>query len=229
MIWDGPFCQEGENMPEKIRDKDIREPLFVFLEETFGKCRILEEKRTGGSRADVVMITPEEIWGIEIKSDADNYSRLASQVESYDAFYDRNYLVIGTSHAGHAQEHVPDWWGLITVEWDEKGEMDFYLLRKAQINPRALAVNKISLLWRPELNHILDKTGQPAYRYKSKAAVADILLERIPPEQLWPLVCEELLERDYNTIRDQINAYRKEHGKRARRKRKYTRVKKPKA
>ena len=28
-------------------DKDIREPLFDFQEDSFGKVRILEEKRTG--------------------------------------------------------------------------------------------------------------------------------------------------------------------------------------
>ena len=28
-----------------IYDKDIREPLFDFLEDSFGKVRILEEKR----------------------------------------------------------------------------------------------------------------------------------------------------------------------------------------
>ena len=34
-----------------LYDKDIREPLFFFLEETYGKVRILEEKRTGSARA----------------------------------------------------------------------------------------------------------------------------------------------------------------------------------
>ena len=37
---------------------------------------ILEEKRTGSARADVVMITPDFLYGIEIKSDADTYARL---------------------------------------------------------------------------------------------------------------------------------------------------------
>ena len=39
-----------------LYDKDIREPLFEFLEERYGKVRILEEKRMGRSRADAVMI-----------------------------------------------------------------------------------------------------------------------------------------------------------------------------
>lgn len=50
-----------------LLDKDIREPLFEFLEERYGKVRILEEKTVGHSRADVVMVIPEKIVGIEIK------------------------------------------------------------------------------------------------------------------------------------------------------------------
>ena len=42
-----------------LRDKDIREPLFDFLEEMCGKIRIVEEKQIGKSRADIVMVLPE--------------------------------------------------------------------------------------------------------------------------------------------------------------------------
>ena len=78
-----------------LYDRNIREPLFEFLEETYGKIRILEEKRTGSARADVVMITPKLLYGIEIKSDADTYARLSKQVRNYDWYYDRNIVVVG--------------------------------------------------------------------------------------------------------------------------------------
>ena len=67
-----------------IRDRDIREPLFDYLEETYGKIRIIEEKMMGRSRADVVMVTEDALYGVEIKSDADTYTRLARQVKDYD-------------------------------------------------------------------------------------------------------------------------------------------------
>ena len=51
-----------------LKDKDIREGLFNFLEDEYGKIRIFEEKTMGRSRADVVMITSQHIVGIEIKS-----------------------------------------------------------------------------------------------------------------------------------------------------------------
>ena len=51
----------------KLYDKDIREPLFDFLDETYGKNRIIEEKIMGKSRADVVMVTDFAMYGFERK------------------------------------------------------------------------------------------------------------------------------------------------------------------
>lgn len=104
-----------------LLDKDIREPLFDFLEERYGKVRILEEKTVGNSRADVVMVITDKIVGIEIKSDADTYTRLERQVADYDLYFDQNIVVVGSTHAGHVAEHVPDYWGIISVEEYDTG------------------------------------------------------------------------------------------------------------
>ena len=201
-----------------LYDKDIREPLFDFLEETYGKIRIFEEKQTGSARADVVMITPDVLYGIEIKSDADTYTRLEKQVENYDIYYDRNIIVVGTSHANHVKEHVPDWWGIITVELNETGKADFYVLRNPKANPRVKDERKITILWRTELNNLLEKNELPKYKEKSKLFVQEKLLEKVPGEILWQQAYEELFERDYNTIADVINEYRVENGRKPRRK-----------
>ena len=99
-----------------LHDADIREPLFEFLEEKYGKVRIIEEKQMGRSRADVVMVLPEAVAGIEIKSDADSYVRLGRQVKDYDRYFDYNWLVVGSTHAMSSREHVPEWWGIISAE-----------------------------------------------------------------------------------------------------------------
>ena len=192
-----------------LYDRDIREPLFDFLESVFGKIRILEEKTTGGARADVVMITPQLLYGIEIKSDADTYTRLKNQVKYYNSFFDRNIIVTGTSHAAHIREHVPDWWGIITVELDENGEVDFYIMRKADVNPKLIDECKISILWRRELNNLLEKNKLPQYKAKSKYFVQKTLLKKVPAEILWPQAYDELFERDYTTIAREISEYRR--------------------
>ena len=193
-----------------LYDKDIREPLFDFLEETYGKVRILEEKTIGKSRADVVMVTPESLYGIEIKSDADTYVRLGKQVKDYNLFYDYNYVAVGTSHALHVEEHIPEWWGIITVEQAET-MVDFYILRRPAKNPEMNWKKKLSILWRSELAHIQELNGLHKYKEKSKLFVMGRILEKVPEETLQRQLCEELFERDYTAITEEIRKYRRKN------------------
>ena len=201
-----------------IKDADIREPLFEYLETSYGKVRILEEKNTGMSRADVVMVVENALYGIEIKSDADTYARLASQVKDYDKFYDRNIVVVGSSHAMHIDEHVPEYWGIISVE-EIDGALDFYVKREPKDNPKANLKNKLSFLWRPELAILQELNDMPKYKEKSKAFVIDRIVERteyeknikgyIDKNRLDYQISHLLFERDYNTIAETIKNYRK--------------------
>lgn len=193
-----------------LYDRDIREPMFEFLEEQYGKIRILEEKQMGRSRADIVMVLPEAVAGIEIKSDADTYARLKRQVRDYDLFFDYNYVAVGSSHGFHIEEHVPSWWGIITAEAVREGgkdKIDFYVLREAQKNPKRNLKQKLGLLWRPELAHIQEINGMARYREKSKAFVVGKILEKVPEETLAKQISEELFQRDYTEIARIIEAY----------------------
>ena len=182
-----------------LKDKDIREPLFDFLEDSYGKVRIIEEKTMGRSRADLVMVTETGLVGIEIKSDADTYARLASQVKDYDRFYDSNIAVVGSSHGIHIKEHVPDHWGIITVE-EVDGAPDFYMLRKPGQNPNLKLENKLKILWRPELSQLQQKYGMAKYKEKSKSFVIDkicsLVPDIIPMNELSEAISSILFERD---------------------------------
>jgi hypothetical protein len=191
-----------------LYDKDIREPLFDFLDDIYGTNRILEEKQMGRSRADVVMVTPEAVYGLEIKSDADTYSRLKRQIRDYNLFYDYNFIVVGTSHAYHVREHVPQWWGIITVELENEIP-DFYVLRQPEKNPKVKWKRKLSMLWRPELAHIQEINNLPKYKQKSKDFVIDKIIEKVPEEILQIQFCEELMQRDYNEIGKIIEEYKR--------------------
>lgn len=201
-----------------LKDADIREPLFDFLETTFGKTRIIEEKVIGRSRADVVMVVEDAIIGVEIKSDADTYARLPRQIKDYDKYYDFNYVVIGTSHAAHIYEHIPPYWGVITVE-EIEGKADFYLLRQACNNPKCKLQYKLRILWRPELKQLQKHFLMPKYNEKSKDYVVKAICDRtlydkkrkgyIDICELNHEISELLFERDYNTIGERIEDYRK--------------------
>lgn len=212
-----------------LLDKDIREPLFEFLEERYGKVRILEEKTVGRSRADVVMVIPEKIVGIEIKSDADTYTRLERQVADYDLYFDANIVVVGSSHASHVAEHVPAHWGIVLVEQQED-HVDFYIVREMQDNPYAQLLRTIRVLWRPELAHIQEKYGLPMYKQKSKDFVRTIIVDRLPVEVVHKEISDALFERDYTAMLAEIQEFRKvqaaKRGKTVRKKRKKYRRKK---
>lgn len=191
-----------------LKDKDIREPLFDFLEDRHSKIRIIEEKTMGKSRADVIMVLENEVVGIEIKSDADTYARLDRQVKDYDRYFDRNIVVVGSRHAHHISEHVPEWWGIISVE-EIDGLCDFYIVREPAANPKCKLLHKTKLLWRPEIAHIQELNKLPAYRQKSKDFVRKKILEKVPEETLHRQISDELFERDYTTIQQEIAAYKK--------------------
>lgn len=205
-----------------LHDQDIREPLFDFLEERLGKIRIIEEKTMGRSRADIVMVLPEALAGIEIKSDADTYARLKRQVVDYDRYFDYNYIVVGSTHAAHIREHVPAHWGVISVEMldEESGALDFYVIREASRNIHMEPEKKIKLLWRPELAHIQEKNGMYKYARASKDFVRKKILETVPEDILWRQFSEELFERDYTMIEQTLEEYRREHSSVSRAKKK---------
>ncbi|MFA9377085.1 MAG: sce7726 family protein [Lachnotalea sp.] len=189
-----------------LYDKDIREPLFDYLEEKYHKVRILEEKRMGRSRADTIMITVDSIIGIEIKSDADTYERLKRQVKDYNKFCDKNYIVVGKSHAKHIEKHVPIEWGILIIDEREDGIV-IDEKRELQDNPKRKMDWQIRWLWRPELNHILELNHLPKYKQKNKAFVQQKLLEKVEIEILKCQMCEELFERDYTLWDEMMEEY----------------------
>lgn len=189
-----------------LYDKDIREPLFDYLEERFGKSRVFEEKIMGKSRADLIMLLEEQIVGLEIKSDADTYERLKRQVKDYDNYCDVNYIVIGRRHEKQVEEHIPPYWGVLVVERQE-GIVIIFEKRPATQNPKMKKERQITFLWRPELQHILERNHLPQYKQRSKRFVQQKVLEKMDWELLKKQMCEELFERDYTLWDEDMEAY----------------------
>ena len=154
----------------------------------------------GKSRADIMMVTDHALTGIEIKSDADTYTRLKGQVRNYNRYFDYNYVVIGTTHAQHIFEHVPEEWGIITVEL-VGGKPDFYILRKPERNPKCKIQNQLAFLWRKELDHLRKNYIKFRYADKSKEFLRKKILEKIPEDELRVHFMQELFERDYTTLK----------------------------
>lgn len=188
-------------------DNEMREPLFDFLEEHFGKIRFIEEKVIMKSRADVLGVIDGAIVGFEIKSDSDTYMRLETQIPDYDKYCDYSYLVIGKSHLKHAEEHIPAHWGLICISDLNNVEM----IREAGLSPKVKLVNQLGFLWRNELTELLLMNHFPKYTGKNKKEIAKFLVDSVDNDLLREQFTECLFERDYN-IFDEINETEKKKG-----------------
>ena len=182
-----------------LLDKDIREPLFMYLEIKLGKVRFFEEKDIGRARADVMMVIDNAVCGLEIKSDADSYARLKRQVKYYDKYFDYNYVVIGKSHLKHIEEHIPDYWGIILCYEDEE-DIHFEEVRQPEKNTKRVMDLKMSFLWRRELETIKREYLKFKYYELSKAQLRKKLVEKVDEETLDRLVSRELFDRDYTTL-----------------------------
>ena len=197
-------------------DQEMREPLFDYIDENFGKIRILEEKTIRGSRADVLGVLDGYFVGFEIKSDHDTYERLKTQVKDYDRFCDFCYIVVGASHRKHVSEHVPDHWGILVIT--ENGvEMD----RGADDNPNARLEEQITLMWKRELHSLLQLNNGPKYTNMSRKFIAGKLLEKVDHDRLKRQMTDLIFERDYTVFDDQPTIAEKKE-----RRKKVVRVKK---
>lgn len=90
------------------------------------------------------------------------------------------------------------------MEQDENDEsaLDFYILRRPERNTKRNMLQKISLLWRPELAHILAGAKLPKYSGKNKKYVTKVIVDKISEDELDRLISEELFERDYTAFED---------------------------
>ena len=182
-----------------LYDTDIRDSLCLFLEEKYGKVRFFEEFRIGNSRADMVMVTEQDLIGIEIKSDADSYARLPRQIRDYDTYCDGNIIVIGSTHAAHILEHIPEHWGIIVVNREGDG-LDFYELRQTKPSEGSKLKNQMRLLWRRELAHIQTENGLFKYKGKRRSFIEKYIMESVDAGKLKKCLIEELFERDYSVF-----------------------------
>lgn len=78
----------------------------------------------------------------------------------------------------------------------------------------------MSLLWRPELVHIQELNQMPRYKEKSKQFVVEKILLKVPKEKLYLQISQELFERDYTMIDEEIRSYRQGNRKSSRKSRK---------
>ena len=171
-------------------DKKIRRILIEYLCERYEGARIYEERGIGDSVCDLMLVT-NCLIGFEIKSDQDNLQRLARQVLSYSAYFDKNYIVVGEKYASTILGVVPSEWGVLVV-----GEASIELQREAKTSRTVNVGKQLSLLWSIELKNLLLQNNLPLYAQKTPAYIRDRLMEGVDTDKLKVQIVKELRSRD---------------------------------
>ncbi|MFC0067272.1 sce7726 family protein [Umezawaea endophytica] len=108
----------------------------------------------GATRVDIAAINGK-MTGCEIKSSRDNFSRLASQVESYSAVLDTAVAVIeGDKAVERVKMLIPDWWGIWQAIGSSKGPR-IIIVRPTTGNPSPDPLAIAQLVRRDEAYSIL--------------------------------------------------------------------------
>lgn len=185
---------------KELYDKDMREVLFSYFEETTNHIRFLEEVTMGKSRADAIMVSENEMVGFELKSDKDSLIRLKRQVPDYDRFFDRNYLVTGEHFVTKAHEVLPPHWGIIKIWENEEGTLCINEERQALNNPAKTLRRQLDFLWRKELIYIMKEYKLGGVSAKSKKVLREVMFEKLDEETLKKSAMWQLMEREYPVI-----------------------------
>lgn len=173
---------------DRTRDRDIRILLRVHLAGLYGgdaRTVVVDEMGIlwGDRRVDVGVINGE-LHGYEIKSDADDLSRLLAQATAYAQVFDRLTLVVGDRHLGPAVMLLPAWWGIQTVGNDPSGGRMLVEVRQARVSPHRDPHAIAQLLWRDEAAAILENCGRRVSRARRRAELHAEIACEIPFDDL---------------------------------------------
>ncbi len=124
----------------------------------------------GRCKADIAVINSHLI-GYEIKSNDDSLHRLAEQVNTYNAVFDRATVVLALRHLKNVQKMIPCWWGITAAMEGQRGAIHFETVRRAALNPSPDEFAVAQLLWRNEAEEELAKRGTSGRVLKKKRSV----------------------------------------------------------
>lgn len=166
-----------------MKDIDIRQPLIEkLMEQNKGhKYRIIPELAVcdGMSRVDVA-VANGNLYGYEIKSDADTLDRLESQMTYYNKTFDKVFIVVGSKYENVIDKYVPDWWGIYVATYDNKNNIVLKERKRGRKNREVCAASLLELLWKDEIEKLLKDYGFKSLSGKNRRILRRLAEENIP-------------------------------------------------
>jgi hypothetical protein len=177
-----------------LLDQNIREELKRTLREQDGSAAIIDELPLlrGRGRADLAFVNGE-MWGFEIKSEADSLVRLGVQADNYESVFEFNTIVAAKKHLRLARKRIPKNWGIIEARRVD-GETRLHHRRQPQRNNKLSNSALARILWKNECVRILRKMGVEV-RQQMPVAKLWSLMEELNTRQLCDEVREALKRR----------------------------------
>jgi hypothetical protein len=196
---------QNKNSLPCLLDQHIREALKKSLRDQDSSAAIIDELPLlrGRGRADLAFVNGE-MWGFEIKSEADSLVRLGVQADNYESVFEFNTIVAAKKHLRLARKRIPQNWGIIEARQVD-GETKLHPRRQPQRNNKLNNSALARILWKNECVKILRKMG---VEVRSQMPVAKIwsLIEELNTRQLCNEV-REALKRRYATVAEQQTLY----------------------
>ena len=146
----------------------------------------------GKCRADIAVINGH-LAGYEIKSDDDSLTRLAQQIDAYNAVFDCVTTVVGKRHLVGVERLIPSWWGIMVAGKGQRGAVHFETVRLAKMNLSTDDFSVAQLLWRNEAEEELIKIGYTGRVLKqNRASLYNELINTLGARELRKIVRERL-------------------------------------
>jgi hypothetical protein len=148
----------------------------------------------GRARVDLAVIS-DQLIGIEIKSVNDDVTRLPAQVRAYSKCFDRVVLVVDESLVAKAMPLIPTWWGIV-ISLQRDDQLTYVFERRPRRNPQIDLDALLALLWREEVDALLDDLlGISVQPRATKKTIRARLLAQIDPPVLHSASLNKLRDR----------------------------------
>jgi hypothetical protein len=148
-------------------------------------------------RADVVLIDGQ-LHAYEIKSCRDTLKRLPRQIEAYSTIFDTCTVVLAEKHYDQGVKILPSWWGVKVAQQGSVSEL--VSARAALRNETVSSEAIVRLLWRQEVQSVLEFSGGSIYPQMGRAAMWRELLHLVSADQLRTIVAQTLRIRHQKAL-----------------------------
>lgn len=181
-----------------FQERQLRNLALKLIEDQFGSNEsnlVVEELGLsfGNSRVDIAVVNGSLI-GFEIKSDFDNLKRLPSQIEMYQRYFDKVFLITTNHHLSDALELIPKNWGVYVAK-GEKSDGKLVRVRAAKKNIETDSAYIIRLVWKNEALNYLENLGLRGIKSKTKDELYNLLLAYTSTKRIKQFVIDTLKNR----------------------------------